>query len=130
MPTLTQSTPAAQGHHNFAPCSKAERETIIILSDAAPDTAHVWTSQADFARWLLRDHPTTLLERHVDARGRVTGLEFDLPVTSIRWRKGKQPRSPRQQAVLERARAASRRPALPQKPLTGEGFSGVGEGDG
>jgi hypothetical protein len=98
----------------FAQTSRAERETIILLSDADPTIAHVWTSQPARARQLLRDHPAALVERHTDAHGRLTGLSFDVSAACIKLRR---PRilSDRQRAVLRRATAASRRPSLGQK---------------
>ena len=105
----------------FAPRGREESETVIILADAAPDVAHVWTSQPHLARRLLRDHPEALTGRHDDDRGRITGLEFDLPIGSIRLRKGPRSLSDRQRAVLERARAISRRGALARSSLRAQG---------
>lgn len=91
----------------FAPATKFERETVVILSDSEPGVAHVWTSQPSRAQQLLRDHPAALVERQTDSAGRTTGLTFTLPIACFKLRRPHIP-SERQQASLRRATAVSR----------------------
>ena len=62
----------------------AERETNINWTDLDAGIAHVYTCQPRMMRRLSKHPQAKCIQRHLNEDGKVTGEEYELPLTCIR----------------------------------------------
>jgi hypothetical protein len=93
----------------WAKASQPERETTIQWAEDER-IAHIYTASPAMARRLSRNPLAKLTETHTDLAGRITGLEFEIPVYLLTIRTSTRRGgvlTPAQQAALLLARRAS-----------------------
>ncbi len=97
----------------MTPLTDAERETVIVFSDADKGVAHVYTSHPPLIR-IMRKHPRArLLEERRLEGGELTDVEFELPFACFAILA--RPRASTWERILRagpRARPSRRRPLV------------------
>jgi len=67
----------------MAPLTEAERETVIVFSDAEDDVMTIDTSQPPMIRLLRRLPGARLVEERRSEGGALTGVRFEVPFTHL-----------------------------------------------